>query len=83
MAMEKVCKERNVPGRLIPVPRAISAGCGLSWCADLTDREQILDVMKEVGIEEVITRGWKIWTEREQALTAEKSLRSTPVNFFI
>ena len=52
MAMEKVCKERNVPGRLIPVPRAISAGCGLSWCADLTDREQILDVMKEVGIEQ-------------------------------
>ena len=51
-AMEKVCKERNVPGRLIPVPRAISAGCGLSWCADLTDREQILDVMKEVGIEQ-------------------------------
>ena len=93
MAMEKVCKERNVPGRLIPVPRAISAGCGLSWCADLTDREQLLDGMKEVGIaqedvheclvEEVITRVWKIWTEREQALTAEKSLRSTPVNFFI
>ena len=52
MAMEKVCKERNVPGRLIPVPRAISAGCGLSWCADLTDREQILDVMKKVGIEQ-------------------------------
>ena len=52
MAMEKVCKERNVPGRLIPVPRVISAGCGLSWCADLTDREQILDVMKEVGIEQ-------------------------------
>ena len=52
MAMEQVCKERNVPGRLIPVPRAISAGCGLSWCADLTDREQILDVMKEVGIEQ-------------------------------
>ena len=93
MAMEKVCKERNVPGRLIPVPRAISAGCGLSWCADLTDREQILDVMKKVGIDledvheclvyEVITWVWKIGTEREQALTAEKSLRSTPVNFCI
>ena len=52
MAMEKICKERSVPGRLIPVPRAISAGCGLSWCADLTDREQILDVMKDVGIEQ-------------------------------
>ena len=52
MAMGKICKERSVPGRLIPVPRAISAGCGLSWCADLTDREQILDVMKDVGIEQ-------------------------------
>ena len=52
MAMEKACKEGGAPGRLIPVPRAISAGCGLSWCADLTDREQILDVMKKVGIEQ-------------------------------
>ena len=52
MAMEKACKEAGAPGRLIPVPRAISAGCGLSWCADLTDREQILDVMNEVGIEQ-------------------------------
>ena len=30
MAMEKACKEQDVPGRIIPVPRAISAGCGLS-----------------------------------------------------
>ena len=52
MAMEKACKEQNVPGRIIPVPRAISAGCGLSWCADLEDREQIVSMMKESGIEE-------------------------------
>ena len=51
-AMEKACKEQNVPGRIIPVPRAISAGCGLSWCADLEDREQIVSMMKETGIEE-------------------------------
>lgn len=52
MAMEKACKEREVPGRIIPVPRAISAGCGLSWCAELSDREQIVSMMKAVGIEE-------------------------------
>lgn len=52
MAMEKACKEQNVPGRIIPVPRAISAGCGLSWCVDLEDREQIVSMMKETGIEE-------------------------------
>lgn len=52
MAMEKSCKEHQVPGRIIPVPRAISAGCGLSWCADLSDREAIVSMMKEAGIEE-------------------------------
>lgn len=52
MAMEKACKEHNVPGRIIPVPRAISAGCGLAWCAELDERDQISDVMKRVGIQE-------------------------------
>lgn len=52
MAMEKACKERKVPGRIIPVPRAISAGCGLSWCAELSDRDRIVSMMKAVGIEE-------------------------------
>lgn len=52
MAMEKACKEHNVPGRIIPVPRAISAGCGLAWCAELEERKQISDIMKQVGIQE-------------------------------
>ncbi|MEE1086272.1 MAG: DUF3343 domain-containing protein [Schaedlerella sp.] len=51
MAMEKTCKEKNSPGRLIPVPRAISSGCGLAWCAELENREQLLEVMRKVGIE--------------------------------
>lgn len=52
MAMEKACKEMNVPGRIIPVPREISAGCGLAWCAELDDREEIQDAMKKSGIEQ-------------------------------
>ena len=52
MAMEKACKEHGVAGRLIQVPRTISAGCGLSWCAELEEREKIKDVMHTVGIEE-------------------------------
>ena len=31
MAMELYCKEHGIPGRLIPVPRELSAGCGLAW----------------------------------------------------
>ena len=52
MAMEKACKEQNVPGRIIPVPRTISAGCGLAWCAALEEREEIAAMMKKAGIEE-------------------------------
>ncbi|XCP85287.1 DUF3343 domain-containing protein [Roseburia hominis] len=52
MAMEKACKEQNAPGRLIPVPRAISAGCGLSWCADLADKEVLKQVMSGIGVQE-------------------------------
>ena len=52
MAMEKICKAENVPGRLIPVPRAISAGCGLAWAAPLEAVEQIRHVMQEKGIEQ-------------------------------
>ena len=52
MAMEKACKEQNAPGRLIPVPRAISAGCGLAWCAGLDPRHILKQLMDRVGIEE-------------------------------
>lgn len=51
MAMEKACKAHEVPGRLIPVPRVLSAACGLSWAAPLDAREQVENVMAEKGIE--------------------------------
>ena len=33
MATEKLCQERNIPGRLIPAPRSITADCGIAWAA--------------------------------------------------
>lgn len=33
MSMESHCKAQGAPGRLIPVPKSISAGCGMAWCA--------------------------------------------------
>lgn len=52
MAMEKACKQAQAPGRLIPVPREISAGCGLAWCAGLEDREVVRKVMEGIGVQE-------------------------------
>ena len=31
MAMESYCQQAQIPGRMIPVPREITAGCGLAW----------------------------------------------------
>lgn len=45
MAMEKVCREEGVPGRLIPVPRTISAGCGMCWAAPPESRDTIEDLV--------------------------------------
>ena len=45
MAMEKYCARQNLPGRLIPVPREITAGCGLSWKALPEDRERLLNAL--------------------------------------
>lgn len=50
MAMEKTCKEAGADGRLIPVPRAISAGCGLAWCAKLESEEDLCRLMAEKDI---------------------------------
>ena len=41
IAVEKFCKENNIPGRLLPVPREISASCGLCWAVPVKDREKI------------------------------------------
>ena len=52
MAMEKSCKLHGVAGRLIPVPREISAGCGLAWCTELSEKENVRSVMRMTKIEE-------------------------------
>ena len=31
MEMEAFCRDSGIPGRLTPVPRQLSAGCGIAW----------------------------------------------------
>ncbi|MGB4589466.1 MAG: DUF3343 domain-containing protein [Clostridiaceae bacterium] len=51
IAMEKYCKAMNVPGRLIPVPVKITAGCGMAWMAKLEDKEVIKALMEKFSLE--------------------------------
>ena len=50
IAAEKYCLERGVPGRLIPVPREITAGCGLAWKAEVDQEEAVTAALEAAGI---------------------------------
>lgn len=50
MAMESLCKEKNLSGRMIPVPGSITADCGLAWCAEPQMEEALLGAIKAAGI---------------------------------
>ncbi|MDR1713325.1 MAG: DUF3343 domain-containing protein [Coriobacteriales bacterium] len=58
MAMEAYCRSAGVPGRIIPVPTQISAGCGLAWSAPLDSKlvieQALLDCqLAAVGLHEL------------------------------
>ena len=41
MAMEKRCRELDLPGRLAPAPRSVTADCGMAWIAPAESREML------------------------------------------
>lgn len=51
LAVEAAAREHGLPGRAIPVPSEISAGCGLAWCADERDREELLAAIGRHGLD--------------------------------
>ena len=50
MAMEAACGRDGLPGRLIPIPSFVSAGCGFGWKAPEEKRELLLNYMRENGL---------------------------------
>lgn len=51
MAMERKCRQLEIPGRLIPVPRSITAGCGMAWRAELCCKAEIEAVLSDLDSE--------------------------------
>ena len=47
MAMESFCEKNEIPGRLIPLPGEISAGCGLAWKTMPDEEEHIEKSMED------------------------------------
>jgi len=55
ITMERICKAQELPGKLIPVPRAISASCGMAWLAPTEDRDRLEKATTEKGLS---VEGW-------------------------
>ena len=51
IAMEAYCKDKGLPGRMIPIPTAISAGCGLSWMVIPEEQEQVKTAVEAAGLD--------------------------------
>lgn len=50
MAMEVLAREKGIPGRIIPVPSQIDAGCGLAWSAEVNQKGELLAGLERYGI---------------------------------
>lgn len=50
MAMEAFAAKENLPGRLIPLPTAISAGCGLCWMVVPEQQQEVEAKVAEHGL---------------------------------
>ena len=50
LAVERYCQANGLPGRIIPIPREITAGCGLAWKAAPEDRETLVDALDKAGL---------------------------------
>lgn len=47
MKVEKTAKKLNAPGRIIPVPTQISAGCGLAYSALIEHKDNLMALFQE------------------------------------
>ena len=50
IAMEATCRKKGIPGRLVPVPSYIAAGCGLALCTNPDMADQIEEHVKSEEI---------------------------------
>lgn len=51
MATQNLCRKRNLEGRLIPAPRALTADCGIAWSAPPAMKDALLRALEEEGVE--------------------------------
>ena len=49
LAFGRACRKAQAPGRLSPIPRQVSAGCGYAWQAPLTSWDAVVKAANDAG----------------------------------
>lgn len=49
LAAEALFTNSGLPGRMIPIPSQVSAGCGLAWKAEVDEKPQLLAALAQAG----------------------------------
>ena len=62
IATEKYCLAHQLPGRLIPVPKEITAGCGLAWKAAVEQEEELTRALAQAGVHWQEARVLELWS---------------------
>lgn len=55
LAFEHAAKQAGLDGRLFPVPRSLSAGCGIAWRGDPSLQAQAETLLAAEAIEDAYT----------------------------
>ena len=50
MAAEALFQDAGLPGRMIPIPSQITAGCGLAWKAEPEQRDALCGALENADI---------------------------------
>lgn len=51
IAFEKICRKKNLPGKLSSVPRQVTSDCGIAWCAEISAKEEFERLVKDSELE--------------------------------
>ena len=51
MATERLCKRKNIEGKLISAPRHVTADCGIAWSSPAALAQAVREAVEGAGIE--------------------------------
>lgn len=61
MQLASIAEEEKIDGRIIPLPRSMSAGCGMAWLSPASEENSILKILtsKKIPFESALKTDYR------------------------